>query len=57
MNLRKANQIRRFKLNPYHIARAAALWREGLGSFEIADIMGLNEAHIWNNMDKVKGRT
>ena len=44
------------KLSTYYTNRAAAYWREGLDTAQIAKQMNMSEAHIWNNMDAVKGK-
>ena len=44
------------KLDSYYINRAAAYWREGFNTAQIALRLSINEAHIWNNMDAIKGK-
>ena len=44
------------KLSEYYTNRAAAYWREGLNTAQIALRLSINEVHIWNNMAAVKGK-
>ena len=43
-----------FRLSPFYVARAKALWREGMDTQQIADQIGVDENAVYNSI--LKGR-